>query len=413
MKALSFKVQFFIHAFCLNVNFNAFSFLHFAELWLELARDGYEPLKKYITTTLLPNVLAHYGFNGGAIEQVRRMIFWRFFDRIPQTSSYLLNAMQRLISETKYETPFLETIERLTSDQTINSFSIMAANDTISIESAVQRRAQKIFYVYSFHHSKSMDIRGAINYFGGAGHTSDLLYLMGPSLFQQISRRKLSSLEMRLCHRLRHLFVDFVKTGSPTPGRVFDAWRPYTSKKKYVQILGDVSLTSESSDTVVTNFAENGIFIADLEKNSVEIDGMIHGQARVVSSNVLNPYRIGKENLPQNPTDSARMSKSYLGVYETSEYYNALTKINSFWMDLLPEMNEYYDDRLFNYTNGIFSRFDFDGDPLYIAMAAASGSKFKHAFFSMLILVCLLLAVLCICVYILKKNQRNIDTSFL
>lgn len=369
-----------------------------------MAREGYEPLKRYITTTLLPNVLVHYGFVNGATEQVRRMISWRFFDRIPQTPSYLLNAMQRLISETKYETPFLETIERLTSDQLINS---SAMNDTVAIESAVQRRAQKTFYVYSFHHTKSIDIRGANNYFGGAGHTSDLLFLMGPSLFQQISRRKLNSMEMRLCRRFRHLFSEFIKTGNPTPGRMFDAWRPYTAKQKFVQILGDLSLTSESSDTTTTNFAENGMFIADLEKNSVEIENMIHGQARVISTNILNPYRIGKENLPQNPTDSARMSKSYLGVYETSEYYNALTKINSFWMDLLPEMSSY------RWSNELFSRTNFDDDPLYIAMAAANGSKFKHAFFSMLILVCLLLAVLCICVYILKKNQRNIDTSFL
>lgn len=372
-----------------------------------MAREGYEPLKKYITTTLLPNILVHYGFVDGATEQVRRMISWRFFDRIPQTPSYLLNAMQRLISETKYETPFLETIERLTSDQPINASSV-ASNDTVAIESAVQRRAQKTFYVYSFHHTKSIDIRGASNYFGGAGHTSDLLFLMGPSLFQQISRRKLSSLEMRLCRRFRHLFSEFIKTGNPTPGRMFDAWRPYTAKQKFVQILGDLSLAGESSDTTTTtNFAENGMFIADLEKNSVEIENMIHGQARVVSTNILNPYRIGKENLPQNPTDSARMSKSYLGVYETSEYYNALTKIDSFWMDLLPEMSS------LRLSNEIFSRTNFDDDPLYIAMAAATGSKFKHAFFSMLILVCLLLAVLCICVYILKKNERNIDTSFL
>lgn len=386
--------------------------MYFTELWLELAREGYEPLKKYIATTLLPNVLVHYGFSGGAIEQVRRMIFWRFFDRIPQTPSYLLNAMQRLISETKFETPFLETIERLTSDQAINS-TLTAMNDTVAIESAKQRRAQKTFYVYSFHHPKSIDIRGATNYFGGAGHTSDLLFLMGPSLYQQISRRKLSSVEMRLCRRFRHLFVEFIKTGNPTPGRVFDAWRPYTAKQKFVQILGDNPLNSASNDAMTGNVAENGMFIADLEKNSIEIDGMIHGQTRVVSTNILNPYRIGKENVPQNPDDLARMSKNYLGVYETSEYYNALTKINSFWMDLLPEMNSYLDYRRLNYSNGIFSRSDFDDDPLYIAMAAASSSKFKHAFFSMLILVCLLLAVLCICVYILKKNQRNIDTSFL
>lgn len=387
--------------------------MNFAELWLELAREGYEPLKKYINSTVLPNVLVHYGFVNGAIEQVRRMISWRFFDRIPQTSSYLLNAIQRLISETKYETPFLETIERLTSNQPIN-ISTIASNDTVAMESAIHRRAEKTFYVYSFQHKKTIDIRGATNYFGGAGHTSDLLFLMGPSLFQQISRRKMSSMEMRLCRRFRHLFSEFIKMGNPTPGRVFDAWRPYTAKQKFVQILGDFSSTSvDTGDTMTMNFAENGIFIGDLEKNSVDIENMIHGQAHIISTNILNPYHIGKENQPQNPTDSARMSKSYLGIYETSEYYNALTKINSFWMDLLPEMSSYHDHRLQNYTNDVFSRSNYDDDPLYIAMAAANGSKFKHAFFSMLILVCLLLAVLCICLYILKKNQRNIDTSFL
>lgn len=383
-------------------------------MWLELAREGFEPLRKYITTTLLPNIFVHYGFNNNAGDDVQRMIFWRFFDRIPETPSYLLNAMQRLISETKFETPFFETIDRLTRNH-LNG-SVFGINDTIRIESAIQRKAQKQFYVYSFHHSKSIDIRGATNYFGGSGHTSDLLFLMGPSLFQQISRRKLTSTEMRLCRRLRHLFTEFVKTGNPTPGRVFDAWRPYTVKQKFVQILGDISIGSESTDmssTVAGNFAENGMFITDLEKNSVEIDGMIHGQTRVVSSNILNPYRIGKENLPHNTADSGRMSKSYLGVYETSEYYNTLTKINSFWTDLLPELHSQHEQHS-NHSNRIFSGSKIGDDPYYIAaMAAANGTKFKHAFFSMLILVCLLLAVLCICLYILKKNQRNIDANFL
>lgn len=382
-------------------------------MWLELAREGYAPLKKITTTTILPNILVHYGFNSGILDHVRRMIFWRFFDRIPETPSYLLNAMQRLISETKFESPFLETIERLTSDK-LNTSLLPMMNDTAAIESAYQRKAQKTFYVYSFHHSKSMDIRGATNYFGGASHTSDLLFLMGPSLFQQISRRKLNAMEMRLCRRIRHLFTEFIKTGNPTPGRVFDAWRPYTVNKKFVQILGDASAATESPDSTLSfnNLAENGIFMTDVERNFAEIDSMIHGQTRVVSSNILNPYRIGKENLPENPTDSVRMSKSYLGVYQTSEYYNTLTKINSFWMDLLPKLNSDYNQRR-NYSNGIFSHADFSDDPLFIAMAAASSTKFKHAFFSMLILVCLLLAVLCICIYILKKNQRNIDTSFL
>lgn len=378
-------------------------------MWLELAREGYEALKEFATTTILPNIFVHYNLTNGAIEQVQRLVHWRFFNRIPKTPSYMLNAIQRLISETKFETPFVETLERLTSD--IINGSLMPANEAANVESAIQRKAQKQFYVFSVHSSKSIDIRGTINYFGGAGHTSDLLFLMGPSLFQQISRRKLTSAEMRLCRKFRHLFTEFIKTGNPTPGiHISNAWHPYTSNRKFIQILSDTSVGCESNDATLGPPIQNNIFMTALEKNVDEIDGLIHGQARIVSSNIINPFRIGEENIPHNPVDSARMSKSYLGVYSSSEYYDALAKINSFWLDLLPKTS--LDSNQRRNSNGIYSSYDFD-DPLYIAMITASGTKFKHAFFSMLILVCLLLAVLCICMYILKRNQQNIGVNFL
>lgn len=377
-------------------------------MWLELAREGYEPLRRFATKSILPNILMHYNLTMGAFEQVQRLIYWRFFDQIPETPSYMLNAMQRLISETKFETPFLETIERLTSDK-ING-SLIPVNEVANVESAVQRKAQKQIYVYSLHNSKSMDIRGAYNYFGGTAHTSDLLYLMGPSLFQQISRRKLTSAEMRLCRKFRHLWSEFIKTGNPTPGtHTSNAWHPYTSNRKFIQILSDTSVNCETNDATLS--IQDGMFTAALEKNFVEIDRMIHGQARIVSSNIINPFHIGEENIPNSPADSSRMSKSYPGVYSSTEYYNALTKIHSFWKVLLPKISLDY-NRYRNHSNGIYSRSNFD-DPLFISMIAASSTKFKHAFFSMLFLVCLLLAVLCICMYILKKNQQNIGVSFL
>lgn len=343
-------------------------------------------------------------------------IDWRFFDQMPQTPAYLLNSLQRLLSETKFESPFLETIDKLTEDKSIlNSRKDGKTGDTHQNESTARSGAQqqlrpRHLYVYSFHVSRSMDIRGSINYFGGASHTSDLLFLMGPSLIQQIGRRKLSASEMKLCKRMRQLFTDFVKTGNPTPGRIFDAWKPYSSKHKFIYAIGETSSTAGGGlvDGATSNFA------ADFDRNSVEIDNLIHhpndGHTQIVSS-ASNPYQIGATAYDDSAVDSNRMSKSYLGVYETSEYYNSLKKINAFWRGLLPKMNNYYDS---GGSNNIDSRTDFDEDQLYIAaMAAGNGSKFKHAFFSMLILVCLLLAVLCVCLYILKKNQQNIDTSYL
>lgn len=386
------------------------------ELWVELAREGYNPLKKYITTTIIPNIIDHYGFDSDAVEQVQETINWRFFYRIPQTAAHLLNAMQRLLSETKFETPFLETLERLTMEETETTINVTQHRSSSLKSSLERRRAQKTFYVYSFHHTKTVDIRGAVNYFGGASHTSDLIILMGPSLYQQISRRKLTADEVRLCKKIRNFFTNFIKYGNPTPGRMFDAWHAYTRAQKFIQLIGDVTASTDVN-SIINSFGDNSMFIADIDKNKVEIDHIIHGQMRVVSSNAINPYNIGNDNSQKDIAESVRMSKNYFGAYDTtatSNYYTVLSKINSFWMELLPKMNALSDMRISNYTTNIFSRINAQDDPLHIAaIAAGHGSKFKHAFFSMLILVCLLLAVLCVCVYILKKNQRNIDTSFL
>lgn len=47
----------------------------------------------------------------------------------------------------------------------------------------------------------------------GAQHSSDLPFLFGPSLFKQISRRRLSQTEEKLCKKFKQLFGDFIKTG--------------------------------------------------------------------------------------------------------------------------------------------------------------------------------------------------------
>lgn len=47
----------------------------------------------------------------------------------------------------------------------------------------------------------------------GASHSSDLPFLLGPSLFQQIGRKKMTMSEEKLCKRMRQLFADFIKTG--------------------------------------------------------------------------------------------------------------------------------------------------------------------------------------------------------
>lgn len=47
----------------------------------------------------------------------------------------------------------------------------------------------------------------------GAAHGSDLPYLFGPTLFQQLVRRRLTQQEERLSKRLRIMWSEFIKFG--------------------------------------------------------------------------------------------------------------------------------------------------------------------------------------------------------
>lgn len=387
-----------------------------------MAREGYGTLKTFIDQTILPNILQHYDIVNERTNGVEDTIDWRFFDRIPETSLHLLGAMQRLISETKFESPLLRTIEALSQTQMSSSIGMQSAtaNDSTTNEPKLQMRSPKTVYVYAFHIANSMDLRGIVNYFGGASHSSDLPYLMGPSLFQQISRRKFSANELKLCKRIRQLFSNFIRKGNPTPDRLYDAWRPYTAKHKTIQMLGDIL----SGGGGGAGTADTANFITSFEMNRGELEAMLRAapgdsETRIVSNSIQNPYQLVPNANSKNDNDSKRMSKSYLtNDYETTEYFNALSKVYTFWNDLLPKFQRRR--RLISIDNNDIAHGETDdthpdrniNDP-YSAGIGGAGSKYKHAFFSMLILVCLLLSVLCVCVYILKKNHRNIDTTFL
>lgn len=299
------------------------TFISIAELWMDMAKESYDTLKSYIDKTILPNILTHYGVGNQAMEQIQEAINWRFFDQIPRTPLHLLNAMQRLVSETHFEAPLLETIEALVRQPNgIDAVELVSSPDVNQTEASTdstttQRtvpRQPKTVYVYTFHTSNSMDLRGIINYFGGASHSSELPFLFGPSLFQSISRRKFSATELKLCKKVRQLFGNFIKKGVPTPDRLFDAWRPYTGRQKYIQILGEPGSELFGSTP-------------SFEVNRAELETILRSapgdtETRIISNG--NPYQIGSLEPAAGGT---RTSKNYLGGYETNGYYNTLTKV--------------------------------------------------------------------------------------
>lgn len=135
---------------------------------------------------------------------------------------------------------------------------------------------------------------------------------------------------------------------------------------------------------------------------------------------LFNPYILGVENRPASTGDRQTKAYNYVGEHNNSEYFLYLTKVYSFWRILLPKIHKNFNkidgsnpsgdaagNGLADDSNSVMTEFSDNMN------AATATPKYKHAFFSMLVLVCFLLAILCICVYILKKNQSNLDTSFL
>uniref|UniRef100_A0A1I8JUG7 Carboxylesterase type B domain-containing protein n=1 Tax=Anopheles funestus TaxID=62324 RepID=A0A1I8JUG7_ANOFN len=382
--------------------------------WVELARQSIDSLKKYINDTLLPNIIERYDFQGIGQDQIRETINWRYFDQIPQTTAHHIHAIIKIISETRYEIPFYRTLQALSfQNQTASPPSAVnkhVENEFESAENNADKRNNiSRSYVYLFHHPNSMDMRGKINFFGGASHSSDLPFLMGPSLYREIGRRRLSLVEDKLCKKIRSLFTEFVKGGNPTPGRQFDSWKPYSNELKHIKLI---SAKPESFHRNDHTSLEN-----TFEDNLQEIEDKIIGtvDAQEPASNVntsRNPYNLNP-NI-QADQENSRTSKNavFLASARDSEYFYYLRKMDSFWGQFLPKlsqiMNETNQEKLRNRRIDLTLEEEQD---LFRETAAAS--KYKHAFFSMLTLVCMLLAVLCMCVYILKKNTNTNLSSIL
>lgn len=326
----------------IGITNNEGAFIH--EQWIDLAKQGFRVLKRHIDRTVVPHIQRHFGLFGMGQKQITEAINWKYFDQIPKSSAHLLNALQRLISEAKFEVPFYETIEILSKSWGASNkkgVENVTAFPITSPDLAGPLREKTNMYVYLFQQSNSMDMRGKINHFGGASHSSDLPFLLGPSLFQQIRRKKMSSSEEKLCKKIKGLFGDFIKTGNPTPGRLYDAWHPFTFSHKYIKIL-----SSNSENTFFNKPGSSSGQQDSDEMNIKEIESMLNtnqDDVQFVTSDVSvahNPYSLSSE---KGIDQVARQSKSAVSFTETvqdSEYYYYLKKVYAFWDNFLPKLSK-------------------------------------------------------------------------
>uniref|UniRef100_A0A182P1A2 Carboxylesterase type B domain-containing protein n=1 Tax=Anopheles epiroticus TaxID=199890 RepID=A0A182P1A2_9DIPT len=351
-----------------GITSNEGGFLH--SKWIELARQSIDSLKKYINDTLIPNILERYDFQGVGQDQIRETINWRYFDQIPQTTVHYIHGIIKIMSETRYEIPFYRTLNALSAQ--VHSPRLVSIGtvegEFVKAENKIETRnnASNI-YVYLFHHPNSMDMRGRINFFGGASHSSDLPFLMGPSLYREIGRRRLSLVEDKF---------------NPTPGRQFDSWAPYSNEFKYIKLISaKPEIFRRNDHTSFENTFEDNL--QEIEENIIGATGVEEPSANINNTN--NPYNLS----PNGQTDQDNMRTSKNAIYLTgtrdSEYFYYLRKMDSFWDQFLPKlcqiMNETNRDNLRNRRIDLTLE---EQQDLFRETAAAS--KYKHAFFSMLTL---------------------------
>lgn len=160
---------------------------------------------------------------------------------------------------------------------------------------------------------------------------------------------------------------------NPTPGRIFDSWRTYTKDRKFIKLL------TTGSDTIGL---ESRYDI--LERNLEMLE-----------------YNLAPDENDHNPK-TRTPAVTYINDAHDLQYHKHLEQVYSFWRRFLVRIQK--NAQLQDITAG--GKRD-QKDSEEAVEYEAVNQKFKHAFFSMLTLVCLLLVILLICVYLLKKNNLS------
>lgn len=102
----------------------------------------------------------------------------------------------------------------------------------------------------------------------------------------------------------------------------------------------------------------------------------------------------------QTKTQHTYTPASYVNDAQDMRYYKDLEEVYSFWRRFLVKIQK---NAQLQATSKEKKQKDSDREEA--AVYEAGNQKFKHAFFSMLTLVSLLLVILLICIYLLKKNN--------
>ncbi|XP_053964470.1 carboxylesterase 1C [Anastrepha ludens] len=336
--------------------------------WLNLAREGYRAIRHYVNYTLVPSILRR--FNEKLRSKAKYALNWFYFSGEASDSvKHLLYKMQRLISEYFFEIPFYRTLNILNSKDSRNASPVSPV------------------YAYVFDTSNSMDIRGKVNLFGGASHTSDLLLLLGPSIFQQICRRRLSIEEDRLSRKFRNILINFIKSEITKPTLVYkpNDWLPYTKEHQFIYYIGETDKDNQLEKSVH--------YFSNFDRNANEINKML----QVVKEIPENGF--SRMNRNNNVRIDNSQTKFYLTNRTDNVYALHLRRVHDFWHIFIPNTSIYDDQSDNDNINVPLGRRN------KLKEATADAVRYRKGFFVLLSLIAALLAILALCVYVLHRDQ--------
>lgn len=130
--------------------------------------------------------------------------------------------------------------------------------------------------------------------------------------------------------------------------------------------------------------------------NTENEDRVVVASTSTGTNQYSNPYHLSNINngFEENNRISRNFDTSTVTSTKNEDYYFYLRRVYSFWYEFLPSLYKNYEDQAKA------------SDKL-----SEVSPKYKHAFFSMLTLVCMLLAILLVCVFILKRNSKSSVSS--
>nr|XP_014090234.2 liver carboxylesterase 1 [Bactrocera oleae] len=352
----------------IGITSNEGSFLE--QRWLNLARESYQSIRDYVDYTVVPCILRN--FDTQIRNKVKYAINWFYFSGEASVSTkHFLYTLQRLISEYFYELPFYRLLNLLTS----KDYGIVTP-----------------VFAYVFDASKSMDFRGKVNLFGGAPHSADLLLLLGPSVFQQVSRRRLSMEESRLSRQFRNHLITFIKSRRDIYSLSFkpNEWLPYTAENQLIYNIGktDKGVQSEASTS----------YLSDFEKNSVDIEKLLRNDKDTIDNAFL---RINRNNRGRSDNNQAT---AYPANQTNYGYVLHLKRVYNFWQIFILNIHNYGEQRDYDGSNIPF------GQQNLLKEATADAARYRKGFFALIVIVVFLLSILTLCVYILNRDQMRENT---